>query len=82
MDTIIFYIFNNSLLIFVYGFNAIESITENNAMCCLIDSSWWTNLVISRCIQCSTTGVTKAVVYAILSVGWGIYRTHAANQKE
>ena len=82
MDTIIFYIFNNSLLIFVYGFNAIESITENNVMCCLIDSSWWTNQVISRCIQCSTTGVTKAVVYAILSVGWGIYRTLAANQKE
>ena len=82
MDTIIFYIFSNSLLIFVYGFNAIESIAENNAMCCLIDSSWWTNQVISRCIQCSTTGVTKAVVYAILSVGWGIYRTLAANQKE
>ena len=53
MDTIIFYIFSNSLLIFVYGFNAIESITENNAMCCLIDSSWWTNQVISRYNWCN-----------------------------
>ena len=50
-------------------------------MCCLIDSSWWTNQVISRCIQCSTTGVTKAVAYAILPVGWGIYRILAANQR-
>ena len=47
MDTIILNIFSNCLLIFVYGFNAIGCITENNAMCCLIDSSWWTNQVIS-----------------------------------
>ena len=29
----------------------------------------WTHLAISRFSQCSTTGVTKAVVYVILSVG-------------
>ena len=32
----------------------------------------WTHLAISRYIQCSTTGVTKAVVCAMLSVGWCI----------
>ena len=31
--------------------------------------------------QYSTTGVTKAVVCAILSVGWCISRTLAANQR-
>ena len=30
----------------------------------------WTHWAISRSRQCSTTGVTKAVVCAILSVGW------------
>ena len=40
----------------------------HDVMCCLIDSSWWTNKVISHSIQCSTTGITKAVVYAILSM--------------
>ena len=34
----------------------------------LIDRSW----AISHSSQCSTTGVTKAVVCAILSVGWCI----------
>ena len=32
----------------------------------------WTHWAISRSSQCSTTGVTKAVVCAILSVGWCI----------
>ena len=32
----------------------------------------WTHWAISRCSQCSTTGVTKAVVCVILSVGWCI----------
>ena len=32
-----------------------------------IDSSWWANLAISHSSQCSMTGVTKAVVCAILS---------------
>ena len=34
--------------------------------------SWWTHLAISPSSQCSTTGVTKAVVCVILSVGWCI----------
>ena len=34
-----------------------------------IDPSWWTHRSISRSSQCSTTGVTKAVVGVILSVG-------------
>ena len=36
------------------------------------DRSYWTHLVIFRCSQCFTTGITKAVVGAILSVGWCI----------
>ena len=31
-----------------------------------IDPSWWTDWAISRSSQCSTTGVTKAVVCVIL----------------
>ena len=34
-----------------------------------IDPSWWTHRAISRSSLCSTTGVTKAVVCVILSVG-------------
>ena len=34
-----------------------------------IDPSWWTHWAISRSSQCSTTGVTKAVVCVVLSVG-------------
>ena len=34
-----------------------------------IDPSSWTHRAISRSSQCSTTGVTKAVVCVILSVG-------------
>ena len=37
-----------------------------------IDPSWWSHWPISRSSQCSMTGVTKAVVCAILSVGWCI----------
>ena len=33
-----------------------------------IDPSWWTHEAISHSSQCSTTGVTKAVVCIILSV--------------
>ena len=32
----------------------------------------WTHWAISRSSQCSTTGITKAVVRPILSVGWCI----------
>ena len=34
--------------------------------------SWRTDWAISRSSQCSMTGVTKAVICAILSVGWCI----------
>ena len=37
-----------------------------------IDPSWWTHWAIFRSSQCSTTGVTKVVIYVILSVGWCI----------
>ena len=37
-----------------------------------IDPSWWTHSSISRSSQCSTTGVTKGAVCAILSMGWCI----------
>ena len=39
-----------------------------------IDPSWWTHWAISRFSQCSTTGVTKAMVCVILSVGWCIQK--------
>ena len=42
-----------------------------------IDPSWWTHLAISRSSQCSTTGVTNAILCIILSYK----RTLAANRK-
>ena len=41
----------------------------HDAMGRWINPSWWTHRAISRSSQCSTTGVTKAVVCVILSVG-------------
>ena len=49
----------------------------HGAMGCRIDPSWWTHSAISPSSQCTTTGVRKAVVCVILSVG-----TLAANRKE
>ena len=37
-----------------------------------IDPSWWNNSAISHSSVCSTTGVTKAEVCAMLYVGWCI----------
>ena len=37
-----------------------------------IDPSLWTHYVISRSSQCSTTGVAKVVICAILPAGWCI----------
>ena len=52
------------------------------AMDLRIDPSWWTRRAISRSSQCSMTDETKAVVCAILSVGWCIYKISlAANLK-
>ena len=42
----------------------------HGAMGCRIDPSW--GGAISHSSQCSMTGVSKAVVCAILSVGWCI----------
>ena len=39
-----------------------------------IDPSWWIHWAISYSSQCPTTGVTKAVVCIILSVGWCILK--------
>ena len=45
----------------------------HGAMGCQIDPSrGWTHWAVSHSSLCSTTGVTKAVVCAILSVGWCI----------
>ena len=41
----------------------------HGAMGCRIDPSWWTYWAISHSSQCSTTGITKAVVCVILAVG-------------
>ena len=45
---------------------------NNGAMGHWIDPSKWIHWAISHYSQCSTTGVTKAVVCVILSVGWYI----------
>ena len=44
----------------------------HSAMGHRIDPSWWTHWAISCSSQCSMTGVTKAMVWSILSVGWCI----------
>ena len=53
-----------------------KSVRSWYAMGRRIDPSWWTHWAISRSSQCSTTGVRKAVVCVILSVGWWIYKNH------
>ena len=49
--------------------NSVVRPFAHGAMGHQIDPSWWTHLAISRSSQCSTTGVTKAEVCDILSVG-------------
>ena len=48
----------------------VRVVTEftHGAMGRRIDPSWWPHCAISRSNQCSTTGLTKAVVCVILSV--------------
>ena len=52
--------------------SSVVRVFAHGAMGRQIDSSWWTHSAISRSSQCSTTGVTNAVVCAIISVGWCI----------
>ena len=47
-----------------------------------VDPSWWTHWAIFRSSQYSTTGITKAVACAILSVEWCIRKSIAANRTE
>ena len=54
----------------------------NGAMGRRISPSWLTHLAISYSSQCSTIGVTKAIVCAILSTDGAYKRTLAANWKE
>ena len=56
---------------FLLSYN-VERDVAHGAMGRRIDSSWWTHRAISRSSQCSTTGVAKAVVCVIQSVGWCI----------
>ena len=49
-----------------------ERMFAHGAMGRRIDPSWWTHWPLSRSSQCPTTGVSKAVVCVILSVGWCI----------
>ena len=67
--------------------DSVVRVYDHGAMGCQINPSWWTNWAIFRSSQCSTTGVTKAVVCAILYVLSCLWdcaykRTLAANQKE
>ena len=50
--------------------SSIVRVFAHGAMCRRIDPSWWTHWAISCSSQCSTTGVTKAVVCVILSMEW------------
>ena len=54
-----------SIAHFVY-LNGLISVFVYSAMGRRNDTSWWTHSATSH----STTGVTKAVICAILSVGW------------
>ena len=58
---------NDKVLVrFVVGLGSIPGVEP------IRDISRHTTIYISRSSQCPTTGVTKAVVCAILSVGWCI----------
>ena len=63
---------NQSINLSIYICSSVGRAFAHDAMDRRIDPSWWTHSAISRSSQCSTTGVTKAVVCAILSVGWCI----------
>ena len=52
--------------------SSVVRVSAHGAMGHRIDPSWWTHWAISHSSQCSTTGVTKAAVCVILSVGWCI----------
>ena len=64
----------NNLAPLCLGFRFLWIWCRRNENCLYgwIDSSWKTHWTIFRSSQCSTTGVTKAVVCAILYVGWCI----------
>ena len=71
---VVSFIYARSWLSFFYGvrLSSVVRAFAHGAMCHRIDPSRWTHWAISRSSQCSTTGVTKAVVCVILSVGWCI----------
>ena len=50
------------------GFS-VRSVVDHGVMGRGINLPWWTHRSISRFSLCSTTSVTKAVVFAILFVG-------------
>ena len=52
--------------------SSVVTVIAHGVMARWIDPSWWTHSAISHSSQCSMTGVTKAMVCAILSVGWYI----------
>ena len=61
-------LFDNMLLTHESTLLSVVRAFAHGAMGHWINPSWSTHSVISRSSQCSTTGVTKAVVCAILSV--------------
>ena len=70
----IFYVWGNNYIDFIINqgarFSSMVRAFADGAMDRWIDSSWADyNWAISRSSQCSMTGVTKAVVYVILSLG-------------
>ena len=62
----------NTLLLTGAKCNSVVRAFAHGAMGHWIDPSWWTHWAISCSSQCPTTGVTKAVVCSVLSVGWCI----------
>ena len=60
---------NTNCNVFTGGGSCVVRTFAHGVMGRRIDTSWWTYSAISRSSQCSSTGVTKAVVCDIMSVG-------------
>ena len=63
------YLFKHLFIYLSIYLSSMVRVFAHGAMDRRIDPSWWTLRAISRSSQCSTTGVTNAVVCAIVSVG-------------
>ena len=70
---------NNNILKLILAIHHVNALLQDycskashSAMSCQVNPSWWTHWAISHSSQCSTIGITKTTVYAILSLRWCI----------